>query len=57
MDNKNDNDITIAELNRIFKNMDDNNKEGVLFSTKDWVSLLIEQGEVSEEDADEKIDE
>lgn len=53
MDNKNDNDITIAELNRIFKNMDDNNKEGVLFSTKDWVSLLIEQGEVSEEDADE----
>lgn len=36
------NDITIAELNKIFKDMDDNNKEGAMYSTKDWVDLLIQ---------------
>lgn len=38
----NDDDITIEELNKIFKDMDDNNKEGSMYSTKDWIDLLIQ---------------
>lgn len=40
--NNDDITITIAELNKIFKDMDDNNKEGAMYSTKDWIDLLIQ---------------
>ena len=33
--NDDDITITIAELNKIFKDMDDNNNEGAMYSTKD----------------------